>query len=82
MGHDETGFTDFRGTDLAGATLPRDFRNAHLKGANLYGARIQDGTQPVAPNWQNLHGNGIRQIKSLTEPQGKGDQGHCEPTVK
>jgi uncharacterized protein YjbI with pentapeptide repeats len=81
ISHDKTDFTDFRGADLAGATLPRDFQEAHLDGANLYSAQIQADTQPVTPTWQSLHGNHIRHINSLTDAQGAGDQGRCEPTV-
>jgi uncharacterized protein YjbI with pentapeptide repeats len=64
--------TEFSGTDLAGATLPRNFEAGRLNGANLFGAKIQpakEGASGEHPNWKALKGKNIRRENTLIGKQ-------------
>lgn len=55
------------GADLAGAIFPRALQGGRLQGANLFGARVLPAPagQNVTITWQELMGQGLRQVDSL-----------------
>jgi uncharacterized protein YjbI with pentapeptide repeats len=57
------------GADLAGAVLPRALQGGHLQGANLFGAQVSPAptSQDVPITWQELVGQGLRQVDSLAD---------------
>jgi uncharacterized protein YjbI with pentapeptide repeats len=57
----------FRGADLAGAILPRNFSFAELHDANVHSARWVPGEAQIA--WNRTQAQGLRQIDSANRPQ-------------
>jgi uncharacterized protein YjbI with pentapeptide repeats len=80
IGDDPKKFPDFRGADLAGATLPLKLEDARLTGANIYHIHIKDHTGPVRPDWKRLLGLKVRIIKPedpRAKPEGVGAEEFC-----